>query len=58
MQKTVSYSIDETVLKEFKKLTNENSINASKFVENLMKKYIVEHTFKNNQPEDELSKTL
>lgn len=56
MQKTVSYSIDETILKEFKSVTKENAINASKFIENVMKKYIEEH--KNNIPKDELSKTL
>ena len=40
MKKTVTYTIDENVIKAFNKETNFNSINKSKWIENKMKEYI------------------
>lgn len=59
MQQTVSYSIDKEVLTEFKEFSRKNSLNASKFMENVMKAYIQEQKSKEKElPNYGLPKTL
>jgi len=43
MRKTVTYTIDEEVLKEFKKCSDQNALNKSKWIVNKMKEYIEEN---------------
>jgi len=57
MKKITTYSIEESVLIDFKRYANKNSLNASKFVENKLKNYINECMEKDNK-DNELQKTL
>jgi len=42
MRKTVNYRIDEKILEDFNRLTKENAINRSRYMEHVMIKYIKE----------------
>lgn len=47
MKKTKTFTIDEKILKRFGRISSEESLNKSLFIENCIKKYIEEYDKRN-----------